>query len=225
MMRKNMKPVFFLIGILVLAALACGPNLSGVPEVTIPAGAVETIQAAGQQAGGVAETAVAIATQEGSVAIETLQAGGSAGLGALEEKFQSIQTDENGNFSVTVTDTEVNEAIQLGQESQGAAGNSPLKQPVVVFTGGNIVLTGNVTQPIEAQLTVVFRPSVANGVVQFEVVSATLGTIQVPAAVLSTAEATLNSTLGQAMGNIPTGFTLQSVVMGEGTMTVSGTRN
>jgi hypothetical protein len=143
-------------------------------------------------------------------------------LGALGAKFGSIQPDENGNFTLTVTDTEVNAAIQRSQEETG--GNTSLQHPAIGFTGGNIVLTGNVTQPIEAQLTVTFRPSVVGGDLQFEVVSATLGTIQVPAAVLSTAEGTLNSTLGQAMNNIPSNLTLQSIVMGEGTMTVSGTR-
>jgi hypothetical protein len=52
-----------------------------------------------------------------------------------------------------------------------------------------------------------------------------LGTIEVPTVILSSAEATLNSTLGEAMNSIPANFTLQSIVMGEGTMTVSGTRN
>lgn len=214
---KNLKPLFFMIGILTLAALACGPNLPDVPE-----GAVETVQSAGQQAGAAAETAVALATKEGAAAIETIQAGG-AELGALGEKFGSIEPDGNGNFTVTVTDAEVNAAIQRKQEEAGVE-NTALQHAIVAFTGGNIVLTGSVTQPIEAQLTVTFRPSIVNGDLQFEVVSATLGSIQVPAAVLSTAEGTLNSTLGQAMNNIPSNLTLQSIVMGEGTMTVSGTR-
>jgi hypothetical protein len=100
-----------------------------------------------------------------------------------------------------------------------------LKQTAIAFTGGNIVLTGNVVSPIEALLTVTFRPLVTNGVLQFEVVSATLGTVQVPSAILSSAALTLNNTIGQAMNGIPSNLTLQSIVMGEGTMTVSGTRN
>ncbi len=217
---KFVKPLFLLIGILALVALACGPGVPNIPE-----GAVETVQSAGEQAGAVAETAVALATQEGAAALETVQASGVTDLGALGEKFESIQPDANGNFSVTITDTELNEAIRRSQETAGTAGNSTLQDPVIAFTGGNIVLTGNVTQPIEAVLTVSFRPSVVDGVLQFEVVSATLGSITVPAAVLSTAEGTLNSTLGQAISNIPANLTLQSIVMGEGTMTVSGTRN
>lgn len=218
--------MFLMVGLLVLAGLACGPNISDVPEVNIPDGAVETVQAAGEQAGSAAETAVALATQEGSTAIETLQAGGAnIDLGALGEKFSNIEPDENGNFTITITDTELNEALQLAEESQAASGSSPVSQPVILFTGGNIVVMGNVTQPIEAQLTVSFKPSVIDGELQFEVVSATLGTLNVPAAVLSSAESTLNSTLGQALNAVPSNLTLQSIEMGEGTMTVSGTRN
>lgn len=220
-MWKNLKPLFLFIGLLALAGLACGPSVPDVPE-----GAVETVQSAGEQAGQVAETAVALATQEGSTAVETLQASGAnVDLGALEEKFSNIQPDENGNFSVTITDTELNEAIQRAEELQTLPGNAPVTQTVIIFTGGNVVLMGNVSQPIEAQLTVSFRPSVVDGALQFEVVSATLGTLEVPAAVLSSAEATLNSTLGQALNALPSNLTLQSIVMGEGTMTISGTRN
>jgi hypothetical protein len=221
-MWNNVKPIFVLIAILLLAGLACGP---GVPDVTVPDGAIQTVQAAGQQAGSVAETAVALATTEGSSAVATLQAGGAeVDLGPLQDKFESIEPDENGNFSVTITDTELNQALQQAQEAQ-AAGNSPLQQPVIVFTGGNVALTANVTQPVEAQLTVAFRPVVEDGVLQFEVVSATLGALQVPTAVLSSAESTLNSTLGQAMNSLPTDVTLLSIEMGEGTMTISGRRN
>jgi hypothetical protein len=220
-MQKNMKPLFLLIGILFIVGLACGPSL---PDV--PAGAVETVQSAGQQAGSVAETAVALATQEGSAAIGTLQAGGqTVDLGPLQDKFESIQPDANGNFTVTITDAEVNQALQRSQETAEAANESPLKQTAIAFTGGNIVLTGNVVSPIEALLTVTFRPLVTNGVLQFEVVSATLGTVQVPSAILTSAALTLNNTIGQAMNGIPSNLTLQSIVMGEGTMTVSGTRN
>jgi hypothetical protein len=222
-MWKNFRPLFMFVGLLVLAGLACGPSL---PKVTVPAGVVETAQAAGQQAGGVAETAVALATQEGSAAIETIQASGqSIDLGPLQDKFETIQTDANGNFSVTVTDAEVNQAIQRSQEAGEGSPNSTLQQVALAFTGGNIVMTANVTSPIEALLTVTFRPHVDNGVLQFEVVSATLGTVQVPAFVLSSAESTLNSSLGAAMNSMPDNLTLQSVVVGEGTMTVSGTRN
>jgi hypothetical protein len=219
-MLKNLKSVFLLVGLLALAGLACGPSVPDVPE-----GAVETAQAAGEQAGNVAETAVALATQEGVTAIETIQAGGqSIDLGPLQDKLESIQPDENGNYTVTITDDELNQAIQRSQEAAEGTTEATLQQAAVVFTGGNIVLTANVTSPITAELTVTFRPFISNGVIQFEVVSATLGSVQVPTAVLSSAALTLNNTLGQAMNSIPSNVTLQSIVMGEGTMTISGTR-
>ena len=218
-MWKNLKAAVFLVGMLALAGLACGPALPDV-AVTVPPGAVETVQAAGQQAGSAAQTAVALATTEGSAALATLQAIETPDLGALTDKLEAIQVDENGNFSVTITDVELNQAIQQKEETAGTNPDSPLQDPVFTFTGGNIVLTGRVTQPIEAQLTVTFRPFIEDHILQFQVVSATLGSIQVPAAVLSSAESTLNSTLGQAMNNLPENITLLDVIMGEGTMTV-----
>ena len=220
-MLKNMKSVFLFVSLLLLAGLACGPSLPNVP-----AGAVETVQSAGEQAGDVAETAVALATQEGSAAIGTIQAGGQpVDLGPLQDKFESIQPDENGNFSVTITDVEVNQAIQQSQNSTETPGDSPLTQVSLAFTGGNIVMTADVTSPVAAQLLVEFRPFIANGVIQFEVISATLGSVQVPTFILNSAVLTLNNTIGQAMNSIPSSLTLQSIVMAEGTMTVSGTRN
>ncbi|MFQ5419726.1 MAG: hypothetical protein ACE5EY_05120, partial [Anaerolineae bacterium] len=73
-------------------------------------------------------------------------------------------------------------------------------------------------------LAVVFRPSVVNGVLQFEVLSATIGNINVPPALLTAAEATLNATLSEAIGGLPPTFTLQSVVIGEGAMTLTASR-
>jgi hypothetical protein len=224
-MSKNLKTLFFLVGMLVLAGLACGPTLPDDISVTVPAGAVETVQAAGQQAGSAAQTAVALATTEGSSVIATLQAIETPDLGALTDRLEAIQVDENGNFSVTITDVELNQAIQQKEETAGTNPDSPLQDPVFTFTGGNIVLSGQVTQPVAAQLTVTFRPYVEDHILKFEVISATLGSIQVPAPVLSSAESTLNSTLGQAINSLPGNLTLQTLVMGEGTMTVTGTRN
>ena len=224
-MIKNMKPLFLFMSLLVLVALACGPSVPEVPE-----GAISTAQAAGQQAGNAAETAVALATQEGAAAVGTIQAGGQpvdVDLGPLQDKLESIETDENGNFSVEITDDELNQAIQRSQqaaEENAGVTESPLQQSSVVFTGGNIVLMANVSSPITAELTVTFRPFISNGVIQFEVVSATLGSLQVPSAILSSAALTLNNSLGQAMNSIPSNLTLQSIEMGEGTMTISGTR-
>ena len=141
---------------------------------------------------------------------------------SLRQKFTNAQPNANGNITITITDAELNEAIQMKQAAAEQAGQEQVLQgTAVTFTGGNIVLTGNITSPITAQLTVTFHPYVTNGVLQFEVVSASIGSLSVPAALLSASEATLNSTLNDALGDLAANYTLQEVLMGEGTMTIN----
>lgn len=224
---------------LVLVGLAC--NVGGgsftPPAVTIPAGALETAQAAAGtaavQGGAAVETAVAAggvetaqaaagtAAAQGGAAVGTAMAMGTPDISALQEKLAALQPDENGNVSVTITDDEVNEAIQRGQANSG---QSNLENTLVTFTSGGIVLAGDVTQPVTARLTVTFVPLVEDGVLRFEITQATLGSLNVPAALLQSAEGTLNGTLGDVLNNLPGGVQLTGITMGEGTMVVVGRR-
>ena len=240
-MKQIKLPLFILISLLILPALACGGvNL---PDVNVDELAGQAAEAA-TQAADLAATAVIVAEQAAESAatiaasdqVQHLEATAVAAATAiassdyqlpdtssLRQKFADAQPDENGNISITLTDDELNEAIRLKQTAESEAGQPQTVQGLAVtFTGGNIVMTGNITTPITAQLTVTFRPYVANGSLQFEVVSASLGSINVPAALLSASQATLNNTLNDAMGNLPAGYTLQEVLMGEGTMTING---
>jgi hypothetical protein len=231
-MKHNRLPLFVLMILLILPALACGGV--SVPKVDELAGQAAD---AATKAADAAATAVVIAQQvASSEQVQSLEATAVAAATALvnsdfelpensslRQKFANAQPDANGNISVTLTDAEMNEAIQMKQTAAEQAGQEqPLQNTMVTSTGGSIVLTGNITTPINAQLSVTFRPYVASGILQFEVVSASLGSINVPGALLSASEATLNSTLNEAMGSLPAGYTLQEVIMGEGTMTVNG---
>lgn len=230
-MKHNKRLLLILITLLILPALACGGV--SVPKVDELAGQAAD---AATKAADAAATAVIIAQQvASSEQVQSLEATAVAAATALvnsdyelpessslRQKFANAQPDANGNISITLTDAEMNEAIQMKQAAAQAGQEQPLQNTMVTFTGGNIVLTGNITTPINAQLSVTFRPYVANGVLQFEVVSASLGSINVPGALLSASEATLNSTLNEAMGSLPAGYTLQEVLMGEGTMTING---
>jgi hypothetical protein len=244
--RKHSKVMLAVMIGLLLLGLACnagGGNFTP-PAVTIPAGAVATAQSAAgtaavmaatgaAQGGAAVETAVAAgavetaqaaagtAASEGGAVVATVVAAGTPDINALRERLEALQPDENGNVSVTITDDEVNQVIQGGQANSG---QSSLQNPVVTFTGGTIVLAGDVTQPVTARLTVVFVPYVADGLIRFEITQATLGNLNVPAALLQSAESTLNSTLGDALNNLPGGVQLTAITMGEGTMTVTGAR-
>lgn len=231
-MKDNKSFLFILITLLILPALACGGV--SVPNVDELAGQAAD---AATKAADAAATAVIIAQQAASseqvqnleataVAAATSLANSDFELpenSSLRQKFTNARPDANGNITITLTDAELNEAIRLKQTAAEQAGQPQTVQGLTVtFTGGHIVMTGSITTPVTAQLTVTFRPYVTNGILQFEVVSASLGSINVPAALLSASEATLNSTLNEAMGSLPAGYTLQEVLMGEGTMTING---
>ncbi len=139
--------------------------------------------------------------------------------GSLAERFATIPLPEgSGTVEVTVTETELNQAIAAAQAQAGT--QSALQNPQVRLTGGTIIVTGTLAEPINGQLTVSFAPYVENNTLQFEVVEASIGSFQVPPAALQTAEQTLNSSLGAAMSQLPAGTGLQSVTVGEGTLTV-----
>ena len=142
--------------------------------------------------------------------------------GSLAEKFASVPVPNgDGTVEVTITAAELNQAIVVGQAAKAQTETPALIQdPQVVFSGGLIILTGTISEPISGQLTVSFMPYVANGTLQFDVVEASVGNLRVPPTVLQTAEQTLNSTLGAATSQLPEGVGLQSVEIGEGTMTL-----
>ncbi|MFQ5434669.1 MAG: hypothetical protein ACE5FD_07315 [Anaerolineae bacterium] len=230
---KSQKYLLLSITLLLLAGLACqlGANAPSADDV---AAAATTAASAATTAASAAATfaasdqatviAQAVATNIASAgdAAATIAAGGfdASDLQALKEKFAAVTPDENGNITITVTQDEMNQAIAA---KQAQSPDNALQGAQVAFTSGNIVLTGIVSDS-GAALAVVFRPSVVNGVLQFEVLSATIGNINVPPVLLTAAEATLNATLSEAIGGLPPTFTLQSVVIGEGAMTLTASR-
>lgn len=197
-------------------------------ETVLATQAAATVAA---QAASVATQAAELIAEEGPVlatqAAELIEQGQTAvengtlpiEPGSLAERFATIPLPEgNGTVELTVTEAELNQAIAAAQAQAGAP--SAIQNPQVRFTGGTILLTGTLAEPINGQLTVSFTPYVENNTLQFEVVEASIGSFQVPPAALQTAEQTLNSSLGTAMSQLPAGTGLQSVTVGEGTMTV-----
>jgi hypothetical protein len=241
-MKRIKLSLFILLSLLILPALACGGKAS-LPNVDVDELAGQAAESA-TKAAEVAATAAVVAQQAAdsaatiaasdqaqnleatAVAAATTIANNDYQLpdtSSLRQKFANAQPDANGNISVTITDDELNEAIRIKQTAAAQAGQEqPLQGATVTFTNGSIVLTGSITEPVTAQLTVTFRPYVADGILQFEVVSATIGSLNVPASLLSASEVTLNNTLNEAMGSLSGNYVLQEVIMGEGTMTING---
>ncbi|MAT98900.1 MAG: hypothetical protein CL608_17285 [Anaerolineaceae bacterium] len=160
--------------------------------------------------------------EQGEAALEDGTLPGNIEPGSLAEKFATVPLPNgDGTVEVTVTEAELNQAIATAQAAQTQTGTPSLIQnPQISFSGGYIILSGTVAEPINGQLTVSFSPYVVNNTLQFEVAEATIGSFQVPSVALQTAEQTLNNSLGAAMSQLPAGTGLQSVTVGDGSMTV-----
>ena len=212
------KPILFFICLLLLSSLAC--NFGNSVTNQQAQAAVATASVVGQQAQQLAATAAV----QGQNALATVQASDFqfSDLQDLQSRVATILPDENGNVNIIINDSQLTEVVQTQQTLVTPPPDAPKVQNLTVqFTGGNIVLRGDVTEPIQAQLTASFLPLVENGSLRFVVVSASIGSINVPAALLQTAESSLNDTLGEALTHLPAGVTLQAVTVGEGTLTIT----
>jgi hypothetical protein len=221
----NSKPIFFFMTLLFLTSLAC--NLTIRPTNEQAQAAVATAAVVREQAQQAAATAAVVAATvaaQGQNVIATVQASDFElpDIQALQESIAAVRPDENGNISFTIGDEQLTQVIQTHQATATPAGDMPeVKNLTVQFTDGTILLNGNITDPIQTQLTVSFWPVVEDGVLRFQVVSATMGSITVPPVLLQTVEASLNNTLGEALTNLPAGITLQAIIVREGSLTIT----
>jgi hypothetical protein len=210
--------------LLLLTSLACNLT-SGLNDGQAQA-AVATAAVVGEQAQQAAATAAVVAATvaaQGQDVIATVQASDFEvpDVQALREKVAALMPDENGNISFTIGDAELTQIIQTQQAAAAPAGDAPQVQNLTVqFTNGTILLSGNVTEPIQAQLTISFWPVIEDGLLRFQVASATMGSIVVPPVLLQTVEASLNNTLGDALSNLPASVTLQTITVSEGSLTI-----
>lgn len=218
-LKKVNSWIILTLSLLLMSALACG-FVDKLTEVDETVSMAETAQAAAQQAGGVVQTVAAEAPAQGSVAVATLQSADAPEIDALREKFSNIQPDVNGNYTVTLTDVELNQVLQLQPTLTDPNAQVQLQNALVSFNGGNIVLNARVIQPLAADLSVTVRPYVLDGELGFDLQQASLGSLPVPGPILSVVEGSLNASLDQALNSVPTGYQLLSVTLGEGTITI-----
>lgn len=190
---------------------------------TAAAQAVKSAPTVQQQAGDAAiqiATIAAGANSGGADIIATVDAS-DLDLSQLQALFENVQL-ENGAFTVTITEAQLNQAIQLQQTLGATQGQSLLVQDLrFTLADGAIILRGNVTQPVQGPLIVSVAPYVDNGV-KFEVVQATIGSITLPAAIVDGVEDALNLALEQSLGRLPKGVSVTGVTVASGALTISG---
>lgn len=246
-MTEPKKWPLALIAILLAATLACSIGGLGVPEVGLPEGAAATAEGAAQvaatamarvtvpsgvratadsavgQLGGLAATAVALAGEQGSGLLATLQASDfevqiSVDMEGLRQKVSEARPDADGVMRIELTDDELNNAISV---RAGRAGQEPaIEDPEVIFTNDNVVLVGRVQQPIQGEMRATFQPIVNNGQLRFFLTAVTISDIPVPTVLLSSVEATINASLATMLSVLPSNYRLSELSVTEGSMTI-----
>jgi hypothetical protein len=222
-MRRASISLAALLGLAILTALACGPSID-LPKLSLPSGARETAASAAEQAGRAAQTVAAVATRQAGAAVSTLSAIQTPDLNALREKVTSAQIDPGGNFSVTVSDDELNQMLRVRQFLTGMSVPGNFQDISVVFEPGNVILNANVLQPLPTKLAVSFQPVLQDGQLTFQLVSASLSDQEAPPAMRTVAQSVLNRTLGEAVNNLPAGVSVRAISVGQGTVTFEGSR-
>ena len=168
----------------------------------------------------VGATAVAVAQQLGesqNINQETL----NLAFQSLQARLQQIQVDPNGNLSITFTEADLTAAIQRNEVVNEDARYQNL---AVSIRDGLIVVTGDLTRPVNATFAVVFQPYATAGQLQLNIVEATIGQIQIPAGLVDSIEARLNRTLANSLSAIPFNVAITGVQASNGVLILVGSR-
>jgi hypothetical protein len=233
LMPSQRLVILLFIGILLLAALACGPSLGDPAEIVAPAvetaevaaqGAANAAQTAAAQAGELAGTAAAVATTEGSEFIATAKAVVTPHVDTLKEKIANIEPDADGNYRATFGEDEVNIVLRLRQLLTGDIMGAAIQSQEVTFKDGSITLTGTVIEPLPGELLVRMRPSVEAGRLKLDIQESSVGGQQAPDLALEAAETAINGTLGEALDNLPAGVRLEEITVANGELTIVGSK-
>ncbi|GMQ79018.1 MAG: hypothetical protein BMS9Abin02_1568 [Anaerolineae bacterium] len=228
-MKQHIILLMAIILTLSLTLVGCGI------KEELPEGAAETAESAVQSAGEFAKTAVSdagdfaqtaavVATEQGSAAVATLKAIGTPDIDEIKDKIASIQPDNDGRFSLTISDRDLNRVLLLRQLITGPDSLSLIRNVAVEFQDGLIIFRADTSKPLEARAQIAFQPVVEDGSLQFEIVEASVAGREVPLEVLDAAGELLNAGLGEAIEYLPPALQLQSVTVGEGALTLAGGR-
>ena len=206
--------------LLSLSALVCGLAL-GVPDLVRPVKPAATTQTALQPAGAL-ETLVASAPQQSAAAVATIQSLDAPQVAALQDRLTNLQPDAFGNYSITITDQEINEILNLAPEVGEPTSGVRLQNLSVVFAGGSAIMHARVNEPLAADLRLTLQPVLEDGRLQLLIQDASLGPIRAPGFILSPVQILVNEALNQAMTNVPATVRLQAITVGEGDISVVG---
>lgn len=201
------KQLFTLLSLLAISLLsACGQSVPDLPD-----------------SAQISQAATAVAATAEAVVANAAASQLAEELPSSEEiagRFASSIPAGNTPINITITDAQLNEQIAAQQTAVQEQAN--INNLAARFSGGNVILSGSLTQPINGDIIITFRPYLVGNTIQFEVISATFGNMSVPAVGLSVVQSTLNDTLVGTLNNLPADITIQELSVGDGVMTVVG---
>lgn len=218
---KRSKYLLMWIALLMLAGMAC--NLS----LNLPGGSEQPdVEVTGEDVIAAA-TNIPTVVAEGAGALATVEALATRPVAVLDEFLGAvIQPDENGDFTLEVTQPAFNEYLATQEAEALAAGRTwPLQNAQVVFADGVVTLTGDVTDPIATTLSADLLVGVENGRLQFDVQSATAGGFPIPTAARDTVASGVNSAIGVALQQLPADIVLEQATVGDGIIVIEGRQN
>ena len=166
-------------------------------------------------------TAIVVAQQIGSsqnLSTESL----NLAVQSIQSRLQQVQVDQNGNLAVTLTAADLTAALQRNELDNNL--DARYQNLNVSIGDGLIIVTGDLTRPVNTTFAVIFQPFAANGQLQLNIVEATVGQIQLPEGLVNNIEARLNRTLASSLNYIPFNVAVTGVQANNGVLILTGTR-
>ena len=142
--------------------------------------------------------------------------------GQLEDNVgTAVASSTNGQVTVAVTEQQLTSYAAIKLESDPT---TPISNTQIYLRGGKIWLYGNITAnntsvPAAMSLTVV---PTASGTVSVTIDTLNLGPIPAPASLRDSLANNLNTAIVQNTGGNANNFKVTDIIVGEGTMTVTG---
>ncbi len=153
-----------------------------------------------------------------TIAVSTEAAGSM--VEAWRQAFDTAR--ETGVVSLTLTEQQLTSYLALSLAKQE---NPMLTAPRVILREGEMEIVGKYdTGTLDANVGIVMEVMVdAGGLPRIEVTSASVGPLPVPPELLQGVSEIMNQSLTGQLGTTATGFTMESITITEGELSIQGT--
>ncbi len=138
----------------------------------------------------------------------------------LTTRVASLQPDANGDVSIVLNEAELSGLVIRDEENS----DRRFSDLAVTFEEGLILLTGNVTRPVEAPFAAKFIPYAEEGVLKLAISESSVGAISLPRIIITRAEVRINKSLTTLVGLVPGDVQVTSVAVTPGVMTITANR-